>query len=629
MRKAGFETSVPAPAVPLSTPFERGDYLVALFCGLAAFAVYWRTLGPTITGEDSGELVTAAWSLGIAHPPGYPLWCMIGHCFTWLPLGTVAWRVNLVSAVFAAGTVSLVSLLIALLTRNRLSALAGALALAFSLEFWSQAVIAEVYTLNAFFIALCLLLFWRWQATRNDRYLYAFALCYGLSLTNHNTMLLLGPLFMIAAFAADWPRPRWKTYALLTVLALSGTLIYFYLLLRSRANPVADWGNPETLGKLWDHVRRKQYLFLMDANPRSVARFVHQVWAYAGFWLQQFTPGISLFGGLGLAILCRRRWRQGLFLAAVVLVVDTAFILIQNFDFDKEWYCVMGVFAIPAYLVTAVGIGVGLDALSGSRWGRLARPVAALCVCVPLMMFWSANDRSRYYWTEDYARNVLSSLEPNAIYVPAVDHQSFSAVYEQAVEGVRRDVSIGRRYGYVDMGLVPDLPQEERARMGEFPRRREEPEIFQWLLEHSGRPVYFSEPPKIPGITYRHAGLVYRALRSGENAPERDYWSEYRWHTLETRAAHGDNTAELIVVEVKMAKAKDFLADGKTEDALRLIEEAVQFYGPDLILLNNAGVICARAGLYDAARKYFDEALRLDPACEAAATNLRRLKNLG
>ncbi len=628
MRKAGFEAPLPAPAIPSSAPFSRSEQTIAVFCGLAAFAVYFRTLGPTITGEDSGELVTAAWSLGIAHPPGYPTWCLFSHLFTWLPFGSVAWRVNLASAVAASGAVSVVALLIILLTRSRLAAVSGALAFAYSLEFWSQSVIAEVYALNALFLALCLLLLWRWHATRQDRWLYAFALTYGVSLTNHNTMIVIGPLFMIFALAADWPRPRWRTYALLTLVALAGTLFYLYLPMRSLANPVADWGNPETLGKMWDHIRRKQYLFLITANPRSAARFLHQLYVYAGFWIQQFTPWIGLFGAFGLVVLFRRRWTYALLAVAIGTLVNIAFILVQNFDFDKEWFCVMGVFGIPGYLVTALGIGIALDALRRRPWGRYAAwPVAALCVCSPLMANWRANDRAQYYWTEDYARNVLSSLEPNAVYVPAVDHQSFSSVYLQAVEGVRPDVSIARRYGYVDMGLVPDLPQEERERIGEFPRRREEPLIFGWLLEHTDRPVYFSEPPKIPGITYMHAGLAYRALRPGETPPARDYWSEYRWHTLDPRDTHGDNTAELIVVEVKIAKAKDFIAQGNAQAAQRLMDEAIAFYGPDLILLNNVGVICARAGLYDAARKYFTQALAIDPACEAAAANLRRVKN--
>ncbi|NJL71574.1 MAG: DUF2723 domain-containing protein, partial [Candidatus Competibacteraceae bacterium] len=75
-------------------------------------------------------------------------------------------------------------------------AAAAALAFAYSAEFWEQAVIAEVYTLNTFFVVLCLLLLALWRTSHREHYLQAFAVAYGLSLCNHHTMLLLGPVFV-------------------------------------------------------------------------------------------------------------------------------------------------------------------------------------------------------------------------------------------------------------------------------------------------------------------------------------------------------------------------------------------------------------------------------------------------
>ena len=102
--------------------FTRPDYGIALVAALATLWLYLQTLSPTITGEDSGEFITAAYTLGIPHPPGYPLYCLIGHLFTKLPWGEVAWRVNLMSACFGAGAVFVVALIVAYLTRNRVAA---------------------------------------------------------------------------------------------------------------------------------------------------------------------------------------------------------------------------------------------------------------------------------------------------------------------------------------------------------------------------------------------------------------------------------------------------------------------------------------------------------------------------
>ena len=221
---------------------------MVLVLGLGTLGVYILTLAPTVSGEDSGELIAAAHTLGIPHPTGYPLWCLLGKLFiTIIPFGGVAWRVNFMSAVFGAATVSLVFILIRRLTRDPIAALAGALAFGFSWEFWEQAVIAEVYTLNAFFVALCLLLLLAWQEKRRTWHLLAFALAYGLSLCNHSTMFLLGPLFLAFMLWVDrglWRRPA--LWAGMGVLVALGLCLYAYLPLRSRADPAIDWGNPET-----------------------------------------------------------------------------------------------------------------------------------------------------------------------------------------------------------------------------------------------------------------------------------------------------------------------------------------------------------------------------------------------
>ena len=79
-----------------------GGFRLFLAAAFLSFSLYSFTLAPTVTAEDSGELVTAAATLGVAHPPGYPLWCILGKVFTYLPVGTVAWRVNLLSAVLGS-----------------------------------------------------------------------------------------------------------------------------------------------------------------------------------------------------------------------------------------------------------------------------------------------------------------------------------------------------------------------------------------------------------------------------------------------------------------------------------------------------------------------------------------------
>lgn len=629
--------------------FAPADCGVALAAAFGAFLLYLCTLGPTITGEDSGEFVVGAYALGIPHPPGYPLYCMVGHLFTWLPFGEVAWRVNLMSACFGAAAVSLLTLIAIHLTRNRFAAFAAALALACSREFWAQSVIAEVYSMHAFFFALCLLLLLLWNASRQVYLLYLFAFLFGLGVTVHYTLVLLAPVFALYVLCADLLVPfqqsigrrlRPRTYPLLCLTAALGLLVFLYLPVRSRANPPLDWGNPETLENMYHVIRRTQFAFMFHQYPRDAARFLGQMVVYGRFWLGEFLPWGAVFGLWGLLLLLRRHFKEGLLLFSAALVVLAGFCYWQNFELTREWLWVMRVFGIPAYMVTALGIGVGLETLwrRGNTGRFVAIAMALILVLGPLCAHWRRNDKSDYYWTRDYGVNILASLPPDAIYVSESDHGSFSVLYLQVVEGMRPDVENLRKYGYVASPLFDEMPDPVRERFGEFPKRRYEPEIFAWLLEHTDRPLYLARPrplPDAPGVRFAPAGLLFRALRPGEAPSGRDYWGAYRWRTLAAEDTRGDYTADAIRYEIALARAQAALLTARETDmetgarkhreALSHIEDALRAYGRDPVVLNIVGVLCARYGLYHHAHDYFREALDKLPTLKEAQRNLDRV----
>ncbi len=619
--------------------FSSGDYAVALGVAVFALNVYLVTLGPTITGEDSGEFVVAARILGIPHPPGYPLYCLLAHCFTWLPFGEVAWRVNLMSAVFAACAAAMTALTVVYLTRNRFAALGAGVALACSREFWAQAVIAEVYALNAFWFILCLLLLLRWTDTRKNSALFVLALLFGLGMTVHNTFVLLIPPFVVYVLLQDMRhgalyKKRILTYTGLAILAAFGMLVYAYLPIRSRTDPPLEWGNPENLTNFYHVVRRSQYEFMLHQYPRSVARFWGQLAVYGRFWLGEFTPWGAVVGAFGLILLTRKRPGYASLLVVASLLILAGFSLWQNFELTREWLWVMRVFAIPVYMVTAIGIGVFLEAL----WRR--RPaativVAALCAAPSLYMHWERNDKSDYYWTLDYGVNILRTLPPDALYVSESDHGSFSVLYLQTVFGMRPDIENLRKYGYLQSTLFEEMPAPMRKRIGEFPKRRYDPEILVWLMEHTDRPLYLAKPMALPGARMAPAGLLFRALRPGEQPSGRDYWAGYQWRAISPEETRGDYTAEVILYEMHKARAYAALIEARKaspeeqtrleQKALEHLELGLSVYGRDPMILNNAGVLCARYGFYQQAQHYFLEALRCLPHLSEAQRNRERV----
>ncbi len=142
---------------------DRKDYWLAGLIGVLALALYVRTLAPDVLYHDSAEFQTLTYTLGMTHSTGYPVYLLLARVVGFLPLYSPAWRVNLFSALCAAGTVSGVYLLARFFTPNRIGAALGGIALALSYTFWSQAIIAEVYTPGMAVLTAVLLLLAYWQ----------------------------------------------------------------------------------------------------------------------------------------------------------------------------------------------------------------------------------------------------------------------------------------------------------------------------------------------------------------------------------------------------------------------------------------------------------------------------------
>lgn len=231
----------PEPEVP---PISRTDRWVAAVCGLFSFAVYVYTLAPNVTLEDSGEFITAAMHFGVPHPPGYPSWTALSWLFaTLIPFGNVAWRVNLVSATCGGLAVGTFCLLMIHSARwlmrgirgttpamiDRLApigAAVGSLSLAFSDVMWSQSVIAEVYTLNALFLALTVWSFYWWMLHPGKLFwLAATAFLLALGLSNHHTLLFIFPAFFLGVWIVR--REIFWSFVAGVTLVSSSVLAYF------------------------------------------------------------------------------------------------------------------------------------------------------------------------------------------------------------------------------------------------------------------------------------------------------------------------------------------------------------------------------------------------------------------
>lgn len=186
-----------------------------------------RTLAPDVLYGDSAEFQTLAYTLGTTHSTGYPVYLLLARLFGFLPIGSPAWRVNLFSAVSAAVTLGNVFLLARYLTRSRIGALLGAVALGLSYTFWSQAIIAEVYTPALAFLSTILLLLWHGHEapTMRNRALLLAAALTGLGLGIHAFVMLLAPtavVFVLLLLVSERLRwPQWRQALLASVAGVA------------------------------------------------------------------------------------------------------------------------------------------------------------------------------------------------------------------------------------------------------------------------------------------------------------------------------------------------------------------------------------------------------------------------
>jgi len=436
--------SIPKPLGSNAKPWAG----ISLF--LLTFLVYLKTLAPGVYGFDSAELATGVFTQGIVHPPGYPLYLLVGKLFTLLPIGDVAYRLNLMSAFFGSLTIVLLYYAIRNIIENRFAAWFAAMLFAVSNYFWQMALIAEVYTTYTAFLAgnLLLLSLWRKQGTR--RYLLAFALLYGLSLTAHTSGILFAPAFAwLILSTPHWKKSHWPLVIPMFLLFLIGLTPNVYLSLRASASPAMNYSSSysgvdlTTLSGLWWMISSKAWGFLIFGYtwheiPGELIRFTTYLWRnYLGI-------GVIL-GTIGIAWLWRRSstWTIGLLLG-----FTTYSFFIANYRvIDKDTmflpsYAVWTVFIAGGFMAVYEFIEQSLSKNLDVLWlMRTVKTLSIAFIALGLVLNWRWVDMSKVDNYTLFAEEVLAAAAPHAVIIAP---WSSAAVleYYQVTEGQRPDLLI-------------------------------------------------------------------------------------------------------------------------------------------------------------------------------------------
>lgn len=466
------------------------------------FGVYFYTLCPTVYWDDAGELIAACYTLGIPHPPGHPLYAILGKLFTLIPLGSPAFRVNLMSAFFGALTcVVLFQIVRELIEREErlkrfaiFGGMVSTFSAAFSLIMWDQSVLAETTTLHTFFMAIVTMLVFRIDAAgpvdaRLTRRLLLFAFVYGLSFTNHVAGLFFAPsLAFILFYKLRLNAFRPGRLAAMILLFALGLSVYAYLPIASRFEPAVDWGNPETLHNFLWVVTARQYSTNLTRFPTLII-----LWEGLRNVLGTFVSNLNLIGcGFAIAGMIKL-WRMR---KPVVIYGLLVILILFLVSLNKAF---ISVYLLPAVLMLSIWIGPAIASLCSmaervalGQTGFVSRflPVSArgMAVILPLallLMHFPECNKRHYFYAKEYGTSMLSSLPENAVLITGSADPLFICWYLQYCENYRTDVKIISRNAMFRPGYLKQI-------------RRQYPDLiipkgFQYESDEGIRPEYLNE----------------------------------------------------------------------------------------------------------------------------------------
>ncbi len=422
---------------------------------LAVFIIYLSSLCPTVYLIDSGELAGVSWTLGIAHPTGYPLYTLISYLFAHLP-GEPIKNLNLLSALFSLFATIFLYLTIIKITGSKIAALFIASLFAFSPTIWRVSITNEVYPLTGLLGVLLLYLLF---SLRDVRGYYLLMFLVGLSFTNHFSIFSLAlPIFLYILITR---RPSLKEIIIGAGFSVLGISLYFYLLFRTQAGAELAWGNTFNLQRLLWHLTGKQYQVWMFSL--TLKEILTNLKEGIGFLLRDFLYLFILFPGAGFFYLFKNNPRL-FWLFFVAFLLNLLYTINYAIPDIEPYY-------IPGFIALLIAAAYGLKRFQKSLKSFLIIP------SVPLLVVLNYRDCSlrNNYFGLDYALAHIESLPPNSLLICSFWDIYSPTIYLKKVKGLYKDLVIIdkellRRTWYLNYlkNEYPEFYQAVDGEIGEY-----------------------------------------------------------------------------------------------------------------------------------------------------------------
>lgn len=487
------------------------------------FAGYLWTSNPSLSPyRDSGDLAAGAHTLGISHPPGYPLYVLSGHLFLKVfPLGNPAYALNLLSILCGLAALFFLG---RFFRDSPPAAFASVLFLYTSPSFWALSQVSEMYALNALFAVLLLNYF---------RHIYFSSFLLGLGLANHQTLILLAPALAYVFWLHRKERElSFKTVFCAALFFLLGLSIYLVLPLRAFSDPSLNWGDPTSFRNFFRLITRADYgglrlhpghgpgFFTLDSLASGLGL------AFRAFQVQSGL--LAMLAALWAVWVYRKETWMRFSLLAFILS-GPFFVVLSNLPSGSpESLPILEPHLVLPMVFFSLWVGAAVRALAASPRLHFAVLWIFLLLFFSGRLYVHAKNNRMNFSAYDFGKNLLASMEPDSILVDPDDATAFSLSYFRLCHGLRPDVAAVLYfrtfwgYHWLKRHYPRQIPQREFSSAQEF---------LSGILEHNlsrGRPVYYDLPQKVPpSYASIPTGFANRIYKPAELTPEkkREAWA--------------------------------------------------------------------------------------------------------
>jgi len=596
---------------------RRLDVFAVLSFVLPLF-IYLLTLAPSVTFFDSGEFITAISCLGSPHSPGYPLFINFAKPFTWLPFGSVAFRVNFATAISGALACYGAYLLTVRILRyngervetstdpllSRIAALAAALTFACTPRLWLQSNHDKPYPLVAFLVAIVLYLILRWRESyragaERPSYIYAAAFLSGLGTGAHQTIILMIPAYAFLILTMNWKIVfRVRDFIIALTFGLLGFAINLHLPLRATRLPLLNWGNPQTKDQFLWHFLRKGYP--TERVDRDLSLFWHQLNAFNVPY--EFTLIGFFLMVVGMLAIFRKHKAE--VISYFIALFCFLLVIVGYFNTPLETIFLTEEFFTPLYLFSAVFVGIGIYFIAlkllhysaSVEWPALPVKSAVMMLIFTLpasvcALNYVKNDQHLNYVAYDYASNVLRSAPQGTVLYTWGDSGAFPLWYIQGVERMREDMDLVHTPHLVFDWYLDEFPRLfKNSYIRRIPLESQSPENVLLLAaaeQYPQRPVMidYSTRFSVPfgGYKLLQRGVTYQLY--GEASPLKMTPDLTVWDLYATRGFLGKQMffrdldtgkAILIYSNSRLEVGEALLREGLLRDGLDSMRIAAQ-----------------------------------------------------